>query len=282
MTCAIALTQWIRMRQGVAHTSDARAAGFTKADAAAAVATGLLRRVRRSWLVDESADERRVIAVTAGGRTTCVTQAELLGLWVPEHDAVHVVVPATASRIDSAGLRLHWTGGPAPVPRFAHEDALLNVLFHVARCVRRIDALCIWESAINRRLVHADLLQRVAWASPDARAIARVALGLSESGLETVFADGLRRLGVAFRQQVWLEGHRVDVLIGERLVVQLDGFAHYRAADRRRDLRHDAILTMRGYTVLRFDYHQLLFEWAFVEETVVQAMARGMHLARAV
>ncbi|WP_251444597.1 DUF559 domain-containing protein [Microbacterium sp. USTB-Y] len=91
----------------------------------------------------------------------------------------------------------------------------------------------------------------------------------------------MRQIGVRVRQQVWIDGHPVDILIGDRLIVQLDGFEHHRtAADRRRDIRADARLAVRGYTVLRFDYAQVLFEKAFVQESVRAAMAQGLHLAR--
>ena len=75
-----------------------------------------------------------------------------------------------------------------------------------------------------------------------------------------------------------LAGHPVDGLIGEFLVVQVDGFAHHRSAEaRRRDIAHDAKLTLLGYTVLRFDFEQVFFGWEEVLETIRIAMAQGMH-----
>ncbi len=119
------------------------------------------------------------------------------------------------------------------------------------------------------------MLRLVDWRSSRARELAARASVLSDSGLETVFIDGMRALGLAVRQQVWIDGHPVDVLVGEALVVQLDGFAHHQGADRRRDIRADARLTLRGYTVLRFDFQQVLFDWAYVEATVLEALAQG-------
>ncbi len=281
MTRSTELAAWVGMRAGVVHTSDARAAGFGKADAADAVARGLLRRVRRSWLVTPGADARIVAAVAVGGRATCVTEAARLGVWTPGADGVHVAVPATSSRLDASGLRLHWGAGPAPVERSAAVDPLINVLFHVARCVPRADAACVWESALNRGMITAPALQGIEWGSTRARELASCASALSDSGLETICADGLRRLGLRFGQQVWVGGHRVDFLIGDRLVVQLDGFAHHQAAARRRDLRHDAALVLQGYTVLRFDYYQVLFAWEEVRDAIVGAVARGLHRAKA-
>jgi len=203
------------------------------------------------------------------------------GLWTPDHEQTHVAVPGTSSRHAGTDLRLHWGTGPAPVGRNSTEDSILNILFHVAHCLPRADALAVWESAIRKKLTDPDVLQQVAWRRAEATAIAAVASVLSDSGLETHFVDGMRAVGVTVKQQVWLDGHPVDGLIGDSLVVQLDGFAHHStAADRRRDIEADARLALRGYVVLRFDYHQVLFQWDLVLETVLTAIAQGAHRRR--
>ncbi|WP_235566915.1 endonuclease domain-containing protein [Microbacterium sp. Root180] len=87
-------------------------------------------------------------------------------------------------------------------------------------------------------------------------------------------------IGVKVRQQVWIDGHPVDGLIGERLVVQVDGFEHHRAADRRRDIAADARLMLRGFHVLRFDYVQILFHPEQVISVIQTAIAQRRHLAQ--
>jgi very-short-patch-repair endonuclease len=176
---------------------------------------------------------------------------------------------------------LHWASGPAPVTRTIVEEPLVNVLFHVARCLRPHDALAVWESALRRRKTSAEVLQRIAWRSTAATRFARVAGDLSDSGLETRFVRGMRAAGVMVRQQVRIDGHSVDGLIGEALVVQLDGFEfHSSPADRRRDIEADARLVLRGYTVIRFDYFQVFFDWDHVVETILLAIAQGLHRHR--
>ena len=279
------LVEWLTKRSGVAHSSDARAAGFTGRDMAGAVDAGLVERVRRSWLVTSDCDPRRRAAATVSGRVTCVSAAVLRGLWIPpavETDTVHVAVASTTARIRADQLRLHWGSGPAPVGRNQNEDPILNVMFHVAHCLTTGDALTIWESAIRSKIVHAEVVERVSWRSTQAAALAAVASSLSDSGLETRFVDGMRRAGVAVRQQVWIDGRPVDGLIGTSLVTQIDGFDHHSsAADRRRDLEADARLVARGYVVLRFDYFHVLFHWDYVVETVLTAIAQGAHRRRA-
>jgi very-short-patch-repair endonuclease len=158
------------------------------------------------------------------------------------------------------------------------EEPILNVLFHVAHCLARAEALAVWESAVQKKLTDPAVLRQVAWRRPEASAIAGLVSALSDSGLETRFVNGMRSAGVAVQQQVWLDGHPADGLIGDSLVVQLDGFAHHSsAADRRRDLAADARLVNRGYVVLRFDYQQIFFDWDFVRDTVLTAIAQGAH-----
>jgi very-short-patch-repair endonuclease len=280
VTKATFLIEWMARRGDIAHSAEVRAAGFSRQIMADAVAQGLLRRVRRSWLVGPAADELLVRAVAAGGRLSCVSAAARRGLWVPTHSALHIAVKPTASRVPREGIVAHWSIGPAPVGRYAVEDHLLNALLLSAECLHRDLALTVWESAVRRGLVQTDVLARVDWRSLRARAVAEACSALSDSGLESIFFARVLTLGVSIRQQVWIDGHPVDFLIGERLVVQLDGFEHHSSpAARRRDTDADARLVLLGYTVLRFDYQQVMFEWERVEAVLVTAMAQRLNVA---
>lgn len=273
------LLPWLAAHGGVSHTSALYQAGFSKHSLAAAASIGTVDRVRRSWIVLPDAPPERIRAAQLGGRVTCVTQAAAQGLWAPRDPDVHITVAANASRHDSDGVRLHWGSGPAPASAQEVVDPLINVLFHVARCLSAADALAVWESAIRKKKISIDVLRSVRWRSESARRLMRAADILSDSGLETHFVALMREIGVVVRQQIIIDGHPVDALIGDRLVVQLDGFQfHSSAKDRRRDLRADARLALRGFLVLRFDYAQLMFEPRFVQDTVRAAMAQARHL----
>lgn len=268
---------------GAAHTSRLYARQFSPHDIAQAVAMGTLVRVRRSWIALPDCDLARLRAASVGGHVSCITAVSGMGGWVPPSAvdaAPHIAVRHSASRFDRSGIALHWATPPAPVSRTVLLDSPVNALFHVARCLPRVDALAVWESLLRLGKVHPLALARVNWRSSAAAEIAAVAESLSDSGIETVFVDGMRRLGLVVRQQVRIGGHPVDGLIGDLLVTQVDGFAHHQSRDRRRDIRHDAWLTLQGYTVLRFDYQQVLFDWAYVEATVCLAVAQGLHRRR--
>lgn len=271
---------WLRQRGGVAHTQTARAAGHSPHFVAAAVASGRVIRRRRSWLVVADSPRALHAAAALGGRLTCVSAAERLGLWVPHSGGIHVSLRPSAAHLAATDATLHWAQGPVPVARTDPHEHPLNMLFHVARCLPQADAAAVWESALRTGTVDAEVLARVNWRSTRARALAGIAGALSDSGIETAFVQLMRGAAVPVRQQVWIDGHPLDGLIGDRLGIQLDGFAHHQARDRRRDLRADARLVLRGYTVLRFDYQQVLFDPDYVRDTVLTAMAQGLHLAR--
>ncbi|MEJ1088794.1 type IV toxin-antitoxin system AbiEi family antitoxin domain-containing protein [Microbacterium sp. Mu-80] len=277
------LEKWLAAHNGIAHSAQLRAVGFTKHQIGRAVDAGSLTRVRRSWLLSAECSPQRWLAAEVGGRVTCITAARELGLWTQTSDAtVHVAVASNASRISADGVDLHWAQGPASTAPHATDEPLLNVLFQTARCAERQNAVAIWESAVRLQFVTLDELSRVRWRSTAATDVLAEVGALSDAGTETRFALIMRSCGVEFRQQAWLDGHPVDALIGERLVVQIDGYEfHRRAKDRRRDIRADARLVLQGYTVLRFDYQQVMHDPEYVRETVLRAIAQGLHRAPA-
>lgn len=167
-----------------------------------------------------------------------------------------------------------------PASRYALIDPTVNVLEAIARCLPFASALAVWESAVRRDATTAAFLRRVPWRTAAARRLAEAVGALADSGLETIFVDRLRPYGLELRQQVWLDDHPVDALIGDLLVVQIDGFEHHADAARRRaDIRADARLVLLGYTVLRFDYQQVLFDWPHVEASIMGAVAQRLHRA---
>ncbi|MDF2492180.1 MAG: hypothetical protein K0Q58_758 [Microbacterium sp.] len=216
---------------------------------------------------------------------SCTSFARRRGWWIPEvvDPGIHLhVTPGSGStRLPQDwGGTVHWTvplTHPAAVTLLATaEDALA----HIATCVPFDVALVLWESAVRIERLAPEYLRSVRWTSRRARELADSVTGLSDSGLETLVVTPLRRAGLPVRQQVKLAGRFVDILVHERLVVQLDGFEfHSTGADRSRDIAHDAELRLRGYTVLRFSYAQVVHDWRGVETVIRRAVAAGLHLA---
>lgn len=269
----------VRDAGGAARATAARRAGFSAALIAQVVATGALIRVRRVWIVLPDADPLILRAARTGVVVSCVTQARRLELWTRHApDRVHVGAPPHAGRIDGTGLRVHRARPIILRKPDALVDPIENVLGLVASCLPFEEALTVWNSALNSRLVELHALQKYAWHGT-ARQVLAAATPFSDSGLETIVPERLRFLGVRILRQVWIAGHRVDFLIGERLVLQIDG-GHHVGAQRTSDIRHDAQLLLLGYHVIRIGYAQVIDDWPAVQDTIMRAVAQGLHLVR--
>jgi very-short-patch-repair endonuclease len=271
------LQSFLRAHDGVARTGTLARHGVTRGAIERAVAAGSLIRVRRGWVADPRADPHVLAAARDGVVVTCITRARMLGLWVLAEDRPHVAARPHAGRAPVGSATVHWST-PA-VPR--HPDSVLdrieNTLIEVAGCQPYEAALVVWDSALRQGLVEKQALARLD-VPPAARRLLDDADPFADSGLETLFVPRLRWLGLRLRRQIWISGHRVDLLIGERLVLQIDG-GHHVGRQREEDIAHDAALMLLGYHVIRVGYAQVVERWHEVQELIMQAVAQGLHRA---
>lgn len=278
------LKAWITSQGGIVHRDEALRAGFVIALIRAFVRDGHAELIRRVWLCTSEAPADLRTAARAGGRVTCTSLARRRGWWIPEgitsdlHLHLHPGSAPPGLEDDWTGVT-HWTKPlipTAPSLLGTTEDTLL----HIAQCLDRDTALVLWESASRVEKIAPQTLRAIDWRSRAARELADAVTGLSDSGLESLVVIPLRRHGLRVQQQVVLAGRPVDLLVGDRLVLQIDGYEfHSSSAQRAKDIAHDAELRLRGYTVLRFSYAQVVHDWPFVERTIRTAVAAGLHLA---
>lgn len=286
------LADEVRGAGGVIRQPALAARGFGKYAIAQAVTDGVLVRIRRSWLALPDADPYLVAAARAGVVLTCTTQAQRLGLWVLAAEVPHVAAPAHAGavrlggadRLPGAGAVgaaqtsaavVHWAKPLVPRHPSALVDPVENTLCLVAQCQPFETALAIWESALRRGIADAVVLARLALPG-SARRILDAASPFSDSGLETFVVPRLRWMKIRIIPQAWLHGRPVDFLIGDRLVLQVDG-GHHVGAQRERDIAHDAQLLLRGYHVIRVGYAQVVHDWPAVQDVIMRAVAQGLH-----
>jgi very-short-patch-repair endonuclease len=275
------LLGWISATGGIVHRHSAENAGFPVVVRRAAVRSGIVRRVKRDWLASDTAPQDLLTAAENSGRLTCVSAARRRGWWMPEDapDDIHIRLDPHASS-PTVPVTTHWTQSIAPAPRFSLLDSIEDTLAHVAVCLPAEEAQVVWNSALKVENLTPAAIRRVRWRSRQARDCAGRASDQSDSGLETILVVRLSGWGVPMRQQVAILGRPVDLLIGERLVVQIDGFAHHAtSAQRSKDVAFDAELTLNGYTVLRFTYAHVVHDLDGVERTIARAIAAGAHLA---
>ncbi|GAA1945230.1 endonuclease domain-containing protein [Microbacterium deminutum] len=275
------LHEWIDENGGIAHRRAADEAGFALRTRRAAVRDGLVERIRHNWLATASAPADLRTAAENSGRLACVSAARRRGWWMPEDidERIHLRLDPNGASADKAVLA-HWTRELAPAPGYGLVESVEDALAHIAVCLTSENARVVWESAIRVEGLSLEALRRVPWPTRAAAACAGAASGLSDSGLETIFVVKLEGWDVGIRQQVVIAGRRVDLLVGDRLVVQIDGYAHHSSSQQRtKDVALDAELVLRGYTVLRFTYAQVIHDWDSVERTMARAIAAGFHRA---
>ncbi len=219
---------------------------------------------------------------------SCLSAAEHLKLWRIDDGRFHVSVPSTASRLKltphasgrPAAETVHWSEPPVDVTNRMAIDPLENVLVAIARCQPHENAVAVIDSALNAKKARRSQLLRLAEriggsfadavAASDARA---------DSGLETLPRLRLARRGVTMVPQVRVDDHKVDGLVGERLVLQFDGDGfHSTTEQRQRDRVEDARLVLQGFTVLRFGTHDVMQTWESAERQILSAVAQRLHL----
>lgn len=263
---------------GVVRTERLRALGVSRRALERAVGSEHLVRISRGWVASRDADPVLVAAARSGVVVTCISQATRLELWVHEiPEKFHVGADPKSTGGKPKRAHVHWSKPLVPRHPDALTDPIENVLALVADCEPFEQALATWESALNQGVVTLAGLAEYPW-KPSARELLEQAIPFADAGTETYLRNRLRWLNLRLLVQTWIAGHRVDVLIGDRLVLQIDG-KHHVGAQRSEDIRHDAELRLMGYHVIRISYQQLMDEWPMVQDLIMRAVAQSLHLA---
>jgi very-short-patch-repair endonuclease len=276
--------------------------GIGESKRAALLRTGALVRLRYGWFARPDADIDRARAVRIGGRITCVTALKQQGLWVMPDRRLHVAVRENASRLrcpddrrkrwdpqSHPTISLHWAEHAWDGPAAPAVENLGTSIAHLLRCLDRNSAIVTIDSALNttvgdRRLLTMSELGLVINQLPASyQRILDLVDPRAQSGLETLARLKLRGRGIRVRTQAKIERvGRVDVLIGDRLVLELDGRTHHLGDNYELDRARDLELFRQGFTVLRVSYRQVMYEWESVEAIILQAVRRGDHLRRGI
>lgn len=269
------------LRGGVSSTAELRVLGYTAREIAHAAEGGDLLRVTRGVFALPQLDPLELAALRAGGRLTGAAGARRHGIWAPHHQVIDVAVePHARSPRPQSGvhLRIDWSARREPGTRSLVGPA--GCLIRLCHVEDTRSAFAALESALHAGCLTLQERERVVASAPRRlrRFLAR-AVAASESGGESLLTIGLIRAGIPFTQQVDVPGvGRVDVIIGRRLVVEIDGAQFHTGREAfERDRRRDALLVARGYRVLRFSYRQVLHRWLEVERAIHAAVGRGDH-----
>lgn len=260
---------------GIAHVGRIRSDGLSQDAIERATRRGVVLRLRRGWYALPEGDEKARRLVSLGARLGCVSALAACGVWTVATSTRHVEVPR-GTRIPRAGLTVHWCDTRGALP---FETDPVTALGRAMRCLPRDEAVVALDSALNRGLLSESTARWLAAGSRRAERVVAACDPAAESGLESLARLRLRSRGIQVRSQVPIHDvGRVDLLLGDRLVLELDGeMWHSSPASVRRDRQRDRKLAVEGYLVLRFGYDDLMHRWAEAEEQILALIRARRH-----
>lgn len=249
---------WIRRSGGAVPVRELDAAGIRRDQLSDAVADGAVFRIRQRWYAVPDAPTDVVRAVRVGGAATATARA-------------NPPAPLDAARDD---VCVHYRSDP---PIRSGRDPLAVALAEMLHCTPTASVIATIDSALARGEVALAEIRAVA--GPSRRRILDRCSDGSESGTETKVRLLLRARNIAHRTQVSIARvGRVDLLVGDRLVIEVDGSRHHSGREEfENDRRRDFELAMRGYVVLRLSYSMVVDEWEVTSRGILALIARGEH-----
>jgi very-short-patch-repair endonuclease len=278
-------------RGGIAATHELLRDGHTSHQLTAAVRSGEVIRIRQGHYGCPELSQAEQQAVRVGGRLNALSAAQFLGIWSPTPLQLDVAVPPDAralrSPIDKTvrlkaltrpGVAVTWND-----PRAFGTRSVLDPLFCLDAIIRSQPAIVAFaavESALHLGLVTRSSWRRYVDSVPRRKRgrLSNVS-HLSDSGGESLLKFHILALQLPFVQQPKIPGvGRVDFLIGQCLVVEVDGAEFHTSREAfEEDRRRDAQLSALGYRVLRFSYNQVDKRWPVVEAALLAAISRNDH-----
>ena len=248
--------------------------------AAARARRGRLLRVRTGWYAVPGAKSQVVEAVRIGGRLTSESLFSQLGCWSMPGARLHVAVDhgtRVSPAVRASGARIHWRphGAARLGPGIEPLSTALGDLLHEDLTT----VVVVVDSILDRGIMRLSDVRGLLGASDRGRMVlAHVEQG-SQAGTESLMRLGLRAAGLRVRIQVWIAGvGRVDLLVGDRLIIEVDGREHHDSPSQfEADRRRDAALKVRGFEVLRFSYRQVMFDRAECIRVVLDCVGVGAH-----
>ena len=277
--------------------------GMSPRDVRRAVEEGQLQRLRHGWMAADGADPLVVEAVRAGGCLTCVAALKLHGFWIPPRvKALHVRGTASAHRRHARRFCRQY-GGHMRVD--AAVDEPVTALRHALRCLTDEQTIVVTDSMLHRRYRYdaGELARKPGGDEGDeesdlvvptveeihsafdgepksVRRLLDECDPKAASGIESITRVRIRRKGVRLTTQAHIPGvGHVDMLIGDRLVVEVDGYAfHSEKENFQEDRRRNQVQAAGNYVYMPFTYDDVIDRWPHVEATIMGAVHNGVHL----
>ncbi len=264
---------------GVATIRELREAGVRDAEVRTALRRGELRRLREGVVALPDCPEPIVAAAGLGGRLAGASAARVHGLWTPPSSRLVVEVPRGAHVPPSGAVIVRGSPGRNRYGVSPLEDVVGQVL----RTEPVPFAVAILDSLVRRSPISRVALEAAVESLPRRlRSLLTLVDERAESGTESVVRVLLALAGIRAVPQArvpFTELDRLDLVVGDRLVIECDSRAHHSTpADLDRDNARDLALTALGFLVLRVRYRVVMSDPDAIVAAVRRLVELGLHL----
>ncbi|MFV0285247.1 MAG: endonuclease domain-containing protein [Demequina sp.] len=248
----------LRRLGGVARGVELTRAGVGRDNLLAHVQTGRVERAHRGCFALPGTPREAVLASIFRAEPACVTALTAWELPLyPAQSRTHLLVPESRGpglprRRPTDEVVLHRAEGIASVAD--HLDL-------AAHCVGPMQQLALADAALGRGLVSRDELRALRRGTAERRAwVAEMADPRAGSISESVARVDLVEAGFEVTPQASFAGiGRVDLVVEDAVVVELDGVAyHSDSVAFRADRERDRALALLGYRVLRYTFMEVM------------------------
>ncbi|YCH10142.1 DUF559 domain-containing protein [Arthrobacter sp. alpha11c] len=251
--------QYLQKVGGVARTGQLLAAGYSRADLARLSSQGARQPRRGVFMLGEHKPELAA-ALRHNAHVSCASAAPHYGLWLRKTPDLHHLA---CNHGHGLGFVRHRTNRFDPHPTLPIA-AVEDVVLHAMACLEPPASTAIATSAIRLHGVPLELLKEQLRGDRSRPVLdALNELDLSADSIVEIDAQHLFRAhGIAFNSQVAIPGiGRVDFLIEDFLIVEVDGFAYHSSRKSlRNDLARNNASTVNGFLVLRYPPEVIWFE----------------------
>jgi very-short-patch-repair endonuclease len=249
-----------------------------------ALTDGKIHRVAKGVYALPKAPSALTAARSHGGVVSYLSAAKHWGMKVIAPPTLpHVTLrPGKVRRRTGRACVLHW----AEVPIDGDVTTPIQTVLDCVRILPLAEALAIADSALHERIVdHDDLLAAAGkLCGPHRRRIQQVvalADGRSESVLESALRAILIEAGIeGFVPQVAVHDQEFSARLdlghpGLRIALEADGFEHHGTRQALvKDCRRHVALSVRGWTLLRFSWEDIMYDPEWVAEAIRKATGR--------
>lgn len=272
--------------RGVFSLEQLRDLGYSNKLLERSLAEGNLRRIDRGWFATAGADMRIVTAVQAHCHLGCLSGCAFYDIWVPEHCGLHIVHGVGVVPIKKSSYQVHRYSQPQPNSAvWPLEDCLEQVVRHhdIETCLIVLES-AIYKGRISKYMA-IEILENCRGSIPTKK-LQRLHkyLVYAESGSETRVRLFLQMRRIPVRIQVKISGMegRVDLVVGDRLVIECDSHKHHSTPeDQLRDRKRDLALRALGYENIRLAYPQIWgLEWEETMQHILNEVRKRRHILR--